>query len=329
MAACIAVSYNNGACYLKDTLMPGVDRTWIWSGRRTDIVVPVTPPYTGPTCVAAASDGETYMAASGATFQIICGVDYYGGDMGAVATANFQLCIDACDQAAGCVDVSYNGNTCYMKDNLMPQLTNGDIWTAKMITADTNGGTTGGATTPGQTTGGPATCGGYDDASTLIASTNSFDILCGIDYYGGDLAGGALYDQSFDDCINACDAKEACVDVSDVPVARTCYLKGMLNPQKTDGGVWTARKVLSTTSVPTTGTGTQNGASTLTCADGATNAPTTYSAANSQFDIKCFVDYAGGDFEAEPGDWREQSRRVPRIADFLAFDVSERPLSQN
>lgn len=61
------------------------------------------------------SDGMNYTAPSGQTFQIECGVDYAGGDMGRlylddiVGELWLENCIETCGNMTGCVDVSLSG----------------------------------------------------------------------------------------------------------------------------------------------------------------------------------------------------------------------------
>lgn len=57
------------------------------------------------TCADNASDQAVYAGASGATYQIMCGVDYGGGDLLGTTTDTFEDCIAACDDNADCIDV--------------------------------------------------------------------------------------------------------------------------------------------------------------------------------------------------------------------------------
>lgn len=49
----------------------------------------------GVTCVNNANDQGIYTGASGATYQVLCGVDYAGSDLSATSTDTFAGCIDA------------------------------------------------------------------------------------------------------------------------------------------------------------------------------------------------------------------------------------------
>ncbi|KAI8243565.1 Short-chain dehydrogenase TIC 32 [Colletotrichum sp. SAR 10_99] len=71
------------------------------------------------TCVGNAADGTTYKATK-STFQILCGVDYGGGDVGAAQYDTFEECMKACNADDRCVDVSYDpqGRNCWTKDTL-------------------------------------------------------------------------------------------------------------------------------------------------------------------------------------------------------------------
>lgn len=55
-----------------------------------------------PTCVQNASNGTIYQATAG-QYEISCGVDYAGGDMGMAWTTSFGACIQTCDSTAGYV----------------------------------------------------------------------------------------------------------------------------------------------------------------------------------------------------------------------------------
>ncbi|KAL2136946.1 hypothetical protein VTI74DRAFT_11128 [Chaetomium olivicolor] len=122
-----------------------------------------------PTCAGEASHGDVYTAATGGQFDIVCGTDYAGGDIAATNTATFAACIDACDANPKCIDVSYAGESCYMKDSLGTAYTDRAwVWTAKKKS--------------------PSCDGGASDKTTFTSTGGkTFQILCGVDYGGGDM----------------------------------------------------------------------------------------------------------------------------------------------
>lgn len=94
---CSTVAYVDGACYLKQgvpTLQTGNDA--VWSAKKT-------PP---PTCDGSSNSDGTIYSTSAGSFQIICGKDYGGNDLGGVNTGSFSACIDLCATTNNCVDVS-------------------------------------------------------------------------------------------------------------------------------------------------------------------------------------------------------------------------------
>lgn len=70
-----------------------------------------------------------------------------------------------------------------------------------------------------------------------------FVIECNTDHSGGDLT--SLSASTLNECINACDANSACVDVS--LSGNACYLKKSVGPAVSNG-VWGARKLTSASS---------------------------------------------------------------------------------
>lgn len=93
----------------------------------------VQPTTTSPTCPKA--DNNIFIAKSGATFVIECGIDYAGGDLKSVNIASNRIadCINACDATEGCIDISMSGTACYMKSKLIKPLANKGIRGARKI----------------------------------------------------------------------------------------------------------------------------------------------------------------------------------------------------
>ncbi|KAL2129238.1 hypothetical protein VTI74DRAFT_8021 [Chaetomium olivicolor] len=115
-------------------------------------------------CVGLTGEQGTYTNASGAVYQVVCGRDYSGSDVApAVQTSTFAGCIDACDSAPGCADVSYVGESCYLKkksDDFVQR-----DW--KLTCVDKK-----------------------SDKTTYTTSAGAvFGVECGIDYAGGDISG--------------------------------------------------------------------------------------------------------------------------------------------
>ena len=78
-----------------------------------------------------------------------------------------------------------------------------------------------------------------DNGKTYTAKNGGkYVIECATDHYGGDF--GALDTETFDACMDACDAKTGCIDVSFT--AGRCYLKDRLEPARSNSNVWTGRK---------------------------------------------------------------------------------------
>lgn len=130
-------------------------------------------------------------------FQVICGMDYYGGDLSSLQTNSFEGCLDACGANAQCVSIAYGGTTCYLKNELTTALPNTGVWSAKRTSVRTG-----------------LTCNSFSssDGTKYTASKGDFKITCGKDYYGNDLA--ATNTKTFEACIETCATTNQCVDVS-------------------------------------------------------------------------------------------------------------------
>lgn len=91
------------------------------------------PTSTHPTCPEA--NNNIFIAKSGATFVVECGIDYAGGDLKSVNIASNRIgdCINACDATEGCIDISMSGTACYMKKKLLKPLVNKGIRGARKI----------------------------------------------------------------------------------------------------------------------------------------------------------------------------------------------------
>ncbi|KAF4535212.1 Kelch domain-containing protein [Lasiodiplodia theobromae] len=235
------------------------------------------------------SDGQVFQATN-AQWDIICGTDYAGGDMGVSWVGSFEECIRDCDTTSGCVDVSFVWpNACYKKNALGSPSSVDSVWTAKKKTtgSDTSVST-------------PLSCeNSASDGVTYTSSKGTFLIECGIDYAGGDM--GSSNTASFEACIEDCASTDGCIDVS--YVYGSCYKKNALNDPVSLSHVWTAKKVASDTDSSSTATIT-SAATTTTATATATaitcpssNGTITGMSTGGTYEILCAIDYAGGDFK--------------------------------
>ncbi|KAJ8114810.1 hypothetical protein OPT61_g3395 [Boeremia exigua] len=264
---------------LKPTLVLG-----LWAARSLAVPAPSPDdsPATNPalSCWDNASNGQTYTAKN-ADWEIICGKDYVGGDLGASSAASFEDCINDCDTVTGCIDVSFVWpSTCYKKNKLKTATDNGSVWTARKKVPASGGGT------PAAPSGKDVTC--EDNASngvTYTSTKGSFLIECGFDHYGGDM--GASPADTFAACIDECAATDGCVDVSYVD--GTCYKKNFLTEGDADGHVWSAKLIAGDT-------GSAGTSTSIACpsSDGKTDSI----ASGGTYKIACGFDYYGGDFKS-------------------------------
>lgn len=130
-------------------------------------------------------------------FQVICGMDYYGGDLSSLQTDSFDGCLQACSANPQCVSIAYGGTTCYLKSELTTAIPSTSVSSAKRTSVKTG-----------------LTCNsvGSSDGTKYTTSKGDFKIICGKDYYGNDLA--ATNAKTFEACIDTCAATNQCVDVS-------------------------------------------------------------------------------------------------------------------
>ena len=167
------------------------------SGFAKPIAVEQTQTTEAPTCEGKTAGSTFSFSTSSGSYDILCGTDYWGGDLSSQSADTFETCLKACDSATGCVSVSYSGNNCYLKQTLTDAVSSTNVWAAKRHGAAKGG----------------VSCVGNVSHGTIYQSAKSkFDIICGKDYYGSDLAVAST--SSFEACIEACDANAQCVDVS-------------------------------------------------------------------------------------------------------------------
>ena len=103
-SGCITVAFRSGACYLKSRLTSPITDAGIWAAKKHDAKVEAID--AGPTCVKKASDATIYRSSSGSSFKIVCGREYWGGDLTATSATSFKECIETCSTTSECVDVS-------------------------------------------------------------------------------------------------------------------------------------------------------------------------------------------------------------------------------
>ncbi|KAK4095759.1 hypothetical protein N658DRAFT_511792 [Parathielavia hyrcaniae] len=180
----------------------------------------------GPTC------DSTYTTDSGSVYQITCGREYYGSDIGFFHVQTFAECIKACDTLPGCVDVSYaNDGGCWAKSAVTTLVDAPHLWTAELIEK--------GAAVPAR-----LNCNDEqsDGAEYTTGAGTVYQILCGQDLAGGDIHGAAKGVSFFEDCLSHCDAVAGCVAVA--YANGQCYPKGQVSGEVHDRPhVWGAKVV--------------------------------------------------------------------------------------
>lgn len=151
LASCVGFAWaagtgqNSGVgpkpCYLKSFIGESYRNITIWGARLLDRA-PLTPTRGSttrsmssvqalastavsssqriptPSALACPNSNNTlFRSTTGATFQITCGVDHFGGDMGGVVyVADFPSCVTLCSGTTGCLAAAYTpGGACYRK----------------------------------------------------------------------------------------------------------------------------------------------------------------------------------------------------------------------
>lgn len=272
VSGCIDVSYvpGGGQCYMKSQLQTKVDAPNVWTARKlTSGGAGAAEPLT---CAAKKDDGVIYKGPNGGKYKVICGTDYEGGDSGNSLTGvSFEACMDACDSANDCVDVTFMGGNCYLKNKLMSAQVQPLAWTGLKV--------------------GPLSCEGKRDDGKTYTSENgqAFLIQCSKDYFGGDM--GAVNTETFDGCLDACGNTPGCLNVA--YVYGSCYMKNQKNEAQDHDWVWGAIVVDNPT--PTSSIPVPTSTSTLTCEEWVSDNSFFVTAQNKQYEILCGVDYEAGD----------------------------------
>lgn len=218
------------------------------------------------TCTNNASNGTIYQAANGGTYQVLCSLDAFGGDISGAGSPSLSACIDTCDKTSGCIDVSYTGGTCWLKRQLSTFYGNTNVVSAQKVDL--------------------SCVNGAGDGTIVTASNGgNYQISCSKDSYGGDISGAAS--PSLVACLNTCDQTTGCIDVS--YTGGNCWLKSSLSTFYSNSAVISGKKVTSSSTTPAASN------STLSCLNNASDG-TTYVAANGgSYTIHCQTDHYGGD----------------------------------
>ncbi|KAF1992129.1 glycoside hydrolase family 16 protein [Aulographum hederae CBS 113979] len=97
---------------------------------------PTSSAQPAPTCLAGASNGQTYVSSGGTSFLIECDTSYYDNNLPSTGQTapTFQDCIDRCSNTAGCVALAYNtGRACYLKKALRTASHNVGVSGARLV----------------------------------------------------------------------------------------------------------------------------------------------------------------------------------------------------
>ncbi|KAF2498243.1 hypothetical protein BU16DRAFT_536302 [Lophium mytilinum] len=79
------------------------------------------------------------------------------------------------------------------------------------------------------------------DGQAYTIGADTYNIQCGTDYYGGDLA--ISWETSLENCIATCESTTGCIVVSYNGAA--CYMKNRNEGPQTNANIWSATKVIA------------------------------------------------------------------------------------
>lgn len=199
-AGCVDVALTGTACYLKSAFGGARASNNVNSAK----VINSTPAH-----VLGCPDdnGVQYTSPNGKKFEVECGVDHSGGDMGGpvyVPKDNLTACIEQCDLIPDCVDASLNTQACYLKKFLGNAVTAPHIWGAKLVGAEP-----------------PFSCPSAD-GKNYTANGKTYVVECGIDYatsqsqlIGGE--GTVIADDEYpwlQPCLELCAGTTNCVNIA-------------------------------------------------------------------------------------------------------------------
>ncbi|TPX13628.1 uncharacterized protein E0L32_005831 [Thyridium curvatum] len=183
---------------------------------------------TAPTCVDGGSDNTNFTTSAGSVYGIVCGYQHDASVISTAYAADFEGCMEQCDAATNCIDITYVGSYCYMKATVGSLSVAAGAWSATRIK---NAGASGLQ----------LSC--YNDKTNGTVFTTDqgrpYRIFCGMDLPGGDMATAKA--NTFESCLNECDKTTNCVDVA--YVAPYCYLKTSVAKLVVSQEVWAAMRV--------------------------------------------------------------------------------------
>ncbi|KAK4495164.1 hypothetical protein PRZ48_013491 [Zasmidium cellare] len=227
---CVDVSLSGVACYLKDKLGAALFQKDILGARRLS---PTSSTTANPSATPAppscpSSNSTIFIANSYARFQIGCGYETAGGDMGRVFVVNLEECVQTCDTTEG---------SCYLKSELGSISPSTGVSYAR-LTAE------------------KPQCPSPANRTYTASNGKQFVIECDKDYPGGDIDSAVLVSADgtgeswFGQCIERCAANPECVDIS--LSGAGCYLKGgQLGPASNATGIFGARWIDAPVITPT------------------------------------------------------------------------------
>nr|POE77657.1 wsc domain-containing protein [Quercus suber] len=221
------------------------------TGSVTSTSAPATATTSALSCPG--SNSTVYTSGSGNQYLIECSIDHVGGDIASTSVNSLAQCIAACDQQAGCIDVSLSGVGCYMKGTLGAAVAAANVYGAKLLTGTSSSSSSSSVssvstssvststaststvsqtstTTSASATASVVSCPG-SNSTTYVSNGLSFLIECGIDHIGGDMS--SLTVGSLSQCIDTCANTPGCVDVSLSGTA--CYLKSSVGGPRYNG----------------------------------------------------------------------------------------------
>ena len=128
-SGCIDVAYSNKFCYLKNFVTAPRSDANVWSAK----AVNAKSATDGLTCQDNKSNGQRYTSHAGTDYQIVCGTDYFGGDISNLYAETMEICLDTCATTDGCEYVAYSGKYCYLKNSAEGAQSNSNVWGAKSV----------------------------------------------------------------------------------------------------------------------------------------------------------------------------------------------------
>ena len=91
----------------------------VTSREATSLIDPVTPGAC-PAAYSCPQDNGCIVQGGARNFQLSCGIDYYGGDLGSLYATSLEACTNACASDTACVAASFVGGRgdgqCYLKN---------------------------------------------------------------------------------------------------------------------------------------------------------------------------------------------------------------------